>query len=130
MSPMSVPATSTPPAGTSRGSSHAHLVAEFTQVDPLLRRDADRLSGILVAAVGAAGLHALGPAMVRTDGSGGVGVALLLEGGHAALHTVPETDVILVDLLARISTDLEPAYRVLSRRLAHGPVHAEQLLRG
>jgi S-adenosylmethionine/arginine decarboxylase-like enzyme len=83
-----------------------------------------------VAAAGAAGLHALGAPLVRTSGAHGIDAMLLLEGGHAALHTVPDRAVILVDLLAPVRFDLVPAFDVLSRRLAPGEVRAERLVRG
>lgn len=111
-------------------SSHAHLVAEFSGVPDELLSDGVRLGGVLVAAAGAAGLHALGAPFVRTSGPHGVDAMLLLEGGHATLHTVPSRAVILVDLLAPVRYDLIPAFDVLTRRLAPGEVRAERLVRG
>ncbi len=111
-------------------STHAHLVAELSGVPDELLGDGVRLGGVLVAAAGAAGLHALGAPLVRTSGPHGVDAMLLLEGGHAALHTVPSRQVILVDLLAPVKYDLIPAFDVLTRRLAPGDVQAERLLRG
>jgi S-adenosylmethionine/arginine decarboxylase-like enzyme len=111
-------------------SSHAHLVAEFTGVADEWLGDGGRLGGLLVAAAGAAGLHALGAPLVRTAGPHGVDAMLLLEGGHAALHSVPERRVVLVDLLAPLRHDLVPAFDVLTRRLAMTDVRAERLLRG
>jgi S-adenosylmethionine/arginine decarboxylase-like enzyme len=67
---------------------------------------------------------------VRTRGAKGIDAMLLLEGGHATLHTVPERAVVLVDLLAPVAFDLVPAFDVLTRRLAPGDVRAERLLRG
>ncbi len=110
--------------------SHAHLVAEFTAVPDELLGDGVRLGGVLVAAAGAAGLHALGAPLVRTSGPHGVDAMLLLEGGHAALHTIPSRAVILVDLLAPVRYDLIPAFDVLTRRLTPGEVRAERLSRG
>jgi len=117
-------------ARESASSSHAHLVAEFTGVALEWLGDGARLGGLLVAAAGAAGLHALGAPFVRTSGAHGVDAMLLLEGGHAALHAVPARRVVLVDLLAPIQHDLVPAFDVLSRRLAITAVHAQRLLRG
>jgi S-adenosylmethionine/arginine decarboxylase-like enzyme len=110
-------------------SSHAHLVAEFTGVAEEWLEDGGRLGGLLVAAAGAAGLHALAAPFVRTSGAHGVDAMLLLEGGHAALHSIPARRVVLVDLLAPLRHDLVPAFDVLSRRLATD-VRAERLLRG
>jgi S-adenosylmethionine/arginine decarboxylase-like enzyme len=119
-----------PSVRESVSSSHAHLVAEFHDVPEELLGDASRLGGVLVAAAGAAGLHTLGAPMVRTRAPHGVDAMLLLEGGHAALHTHPERSVILVDLLAPVRFDLVRAFDVLSRRLLPGEVRAERLLRG
>ena len=119
-----------PSVRESVSSSHAHLVAEFTGVPDELLGDATRLGGVLVAAASAAGLHALGAPFVRTSGPHGVDAMLLLEGGHAALHTVPSRSVILVDLLAPVRFDLIPAFDVLARRLVPAEVRAERLVRG
>ncbi len=105
-------------------------MAEFAGVPDALLADASRLGGVLIAAASAAGLHALGAPLVRTSGAHGIDAMLLLEGGHAALHTVPERAVILVDLLAPVRFDLVPAFDVLTRRLSAGDVRAERLVRG
>jgi S-adenosylmethionine/arginine decarboxylase-like enzyme len=110
--------------------SHAHLVAEFAGVATHWLDDGPRLGGLLVAAAGAAGLHALAAPFVRTSGAHGIDAMLLLEGGHAALHAVPSRQLVLVDLLASLDHDLVPAYDVLARRLACDDVRAERLLRG
>lgn len=110
--------------------SHAHLVAEFADVPEGWLDDGPRLGGLLVAAAGAAGLHALGAPFVRTAGVHGVDAMLLLEGGHAALHALRRRRAVLVDLLAPAEHDLSRAYDVLARRLAGSTVQAEQLLRG
>ncbi len=119
-----------PSVRASSTSSHAHLVAEFRGVDQEWLADGSRLGGLLVAAAGAAGLHALGAPLVRTSGVHGVDAMLLLEGGHAALHALGAQRVVLVDLLAPLPHDLEPAFEVLSRRLSRRDVRAERLLRG
>jgi S-adenosylmethionine decarboxylase len=111
-------------------SSHAHLVAEFTGVAAEWLDDATRLGGLLVAAAGAAGLHALAAPFVRTSGTHGTDAMLLLEGGHATLHALPARRLVLVDLLAPVRHDLVPAFDVLSRRLRCDAVRAERLLRG
>ena len=110
--------------------SHAHLVAEFADVPDAWLDDGSRLGGLLVAAAGAAGLHALGAPFVRTTGVHGVDAMLLLEGGHATLHALKRRRAVLVDLLAPVEHDLSRAYDVLARRLAGATVHAERLLRG
>jgi S-adenosylmethionine/arginine decarboxylase-like enzyme len=117
-------------ARESATSSHAHLVAEFTGVADEWLEDGSRLGGLLVAAAGAAGLHALAAPFVRASGAHGVDAMLLLEGGHATLHAVRRRRLVLVDLLAPVAHDLVPAFDVLSRRLANTDVRAERLLRG
>jgi S-adenosylmethionine/arginine decarboxylase-like enzyme len=110
--------------------SHAHLVAEFTRVADDWFEDGARLGGLLVAAAGAAGLHALAPPFVRTSGAQGIDALLLLEGGHATLHAVSARRLVLVDLLAPVAHDVMPAFDVLARRLACDDIRAERLLRG
>jgi S-adenosylmethionine/arginine decarboxylase-like enzyme len=110
--------------------SHTHLVAEFTAVPDAWLDDGPRLGGLLVAAAGAAGLHALGAPVVRTAGGQGVDAMLLLDGGHVALHAIRRRQAVLVDLLAPVEHDLTRAFDVLARRLAGCAVQAEQLRRG
>lgn len=105
-------------------------MAEFAGVPDALLRDGARLGGVLIASASAAGLHALGAPQVRTSGAYAIDAILLLEGGHAALHTLPERAVILVDVLAPVQFDLAPALEVFTRRLAFGDVRAERLVRG
>ena len=121
------------PSGTARGASPtggvAHLVAELTGVADACLRDSALLGGLLIAAAGAAGLHALTSPLLRVSDSRGVDGLLMLDGGHVAVHAQAERGVLLIDLLAPEPTDLTRALDVFTRRLAPAAVSAERLIR-
>ena len=106
-----------------------HLVAELSGVAEGCLRDSRLLGGLLIAAAGAAGLHAVTSPVLRTTDSRGVDGFLLLDGGHASLHAHAEQGTLLVDLLAPEPTDLVRALDVFTRRLAPAAVSAERLVR-
>jgi len=106
-----------------------HLLAEFTGVSPAALRDAALLGGVLIAAVGAAGLHTVARPVLRVDDTRGADALLLLEGGHAALHAYVPQQMLLVDLLGPEPAQLATALEVLTRRLKPVAVSAERLVR-
>jgi S-adenosylmethionine decarboxylase len=81
-------------------------------------RDAALLSGLLIAAAGAAGLSAVGAPLVRTAPSGGVSAVLLLDPCHVSIHSLPERGLALVDVFARDESGAAKALDVFVRRLA------------
>jgi hypothetical protein len=91
--------------------------------------DAALLGGLLIAAAGAAGLHAASPPLLRCDTLRGVDALLLLEGGHASLHAEAHRRTLLVDLLVPEPAELARALAVFTRRLAPTAVAAERVIR-
>ena len=94
-----------------------HDAADFCGVPSSLLRDQASLSGLLIAAAGAAGLSTVEPPIVRLLPRGGLVIVLLLDLGHVALHTLPDEGVLAVDLLVRASKDARQAIDVVTRRL-------------
>jgi S-adenosylmethionine/arginine decarboxylase-like enzyme len=105
-----------------------HLVAELAGVPAARLTDVTLLGGLLIAAAGAAGLHAVAAPLLRADPRG-VDALLLLEGGHLALHAHAGRRTLLVDILAPGPAELARALDVLTRRLAPAAVAAERLVR-
>lgn len=96
----------------------AHVCADLTGVSSGPLRDAALLSGLLIAAAGAAGLNASGAPIVRTSPSGEVSAVLLLDPGHASVHSLPQRGLALVDVIAHDSSGAAKALDVFVRRLA------------
>lgn len=107
-----------------------HVSADLTGISSGSLRDAALLSGLLIAAAGAAGLIATGAPIVRTAQSGGVSAVLLLEPCHVSIHSLPERGLALVDVLAPDSTGAEKALDVFVRRLNPGTVISATRMRG
>ena len=107
-----------------------HLLADFIGVPSARAADAALLSGLLVAASGAAGLSASGTPAVHLLPSGSVTALLLLDGGHVALHTQPARGIVLLDVLAPSGIDCHKAADVLERRLAPTTVRRSACGRG
>jgi len=106
-----------------------HLIAELTGIAPAQLHDAALLGGLLIAAAGAAGLHAAAAPLLRSDPLRGVDALLLLEGGHATLHAEAHRRTLLLDLLVPEPAELARALDVFTRRLAPTAVSAERLIR-
>lgn len=95
-------------------------------------RDVPLISGLLVAAAGAAGLSADGSPTVRLRGSEGITAILLLsaEGCHFAAHTFPARKLLLLDLLVPAARNTDKAFAVFVRRLAAKDVRTSRVDRG
>ena len=106
-----------------------HLVAELTGVAESCLRDSALLGGLLIAAAGAAGLHAFASPLLRTSATRGVDGLMLLDGGHAAVHAQATRGRLLIDLLAPNPAELSRALDVFTRRLAPVAVSAETIVR-
>ena len=94
-----------------------HDAADFRGVPASLLRDQASLSGLLIAAAGAAGLTTVEPPLVRSLPRGGLVILLVLDLGHVALHTLPDEGVLVLDLLVRATKDARKAIDVVTRRL-------------
>ncbi|HET7585401.1 MAG TPA: S-adenosylmethionine decarboxylase [Gemmatimonadaceae bacterium] len=108
----------------------SHVTADFRGVAQPSLRDASLVSGLLIAAAGAAGFAPLGAPVVRQLPSGGVAAVLVLDGCHIAVHTFPERDLLLLDVLAPATHTLRTAVEVFVRRLAPHDVRTETRERG
>ncbi|MEO5818439.1 MAG: S-adenosylmethionine decarboxylase [Gemmatimonadaceae bacterium] len=114
-------------------SDNHHLVyasADLAGVGTGALRDAALLSGLLIAAAGAAGLSAVGAPLVRTAPSGGVSAVLLLDPCHVSIHSLPERGLALVDVFARDESGAAKALDVFVRRLAPTGVTNDTRKRG
>ena len=107
-----------------------HLLADFVGVPAPQLADRALVGGLLIAAASAAGLSAHGAPVMRTLPHDGVAGLFLLEGCHIAVHTFPDEELLLLDVLARTGQDPRRAVDVFARRLAPRHVHTEQRARG
>jgi len=96
-----------------------HRTADFTGVAAALLRDQAVVSGLLVAAAGAAGLSAEGSPAVRERGAHGVSAVLLLsaDGCHMAAHAFPKQGLLLLDILVPSERATDKAIDVFTRKL-------------
>ena len=108
----------------------AHISADLAGVGSGALRDAALLSGLLIAAAGAAGLSAVGKPIVRTSPSGSVSAVLLLDPCHVSIHSLPERGLALVDVFARDESGAAKALDVFVRRLAPTGVTSDTRNRG
>jgi S-adenosylmethionine/arginine decarboxylase-like enzyme len=109
-----------------------HRTADFSGVPASLLRDSAAIGGLLVAAAGAAGLNTSAPSVVRVRGGEGVTAALWLgaDGGHMIVHTFPDTETLLLDLLVPEAHETEKAIDVFDRRLGARSVRKARAPRG
>lgn len=108
----------------------AHVSADLIGVRSGALRDVALLSGLLIAAAGAAGLNAIGAPVVHHAPSGAIAAVLLLDPCHVSIHSLPERELALVDVLARDAAAAEKALDVFVRRLAPTTVQSVTRTRG
>lgn len=108
----------------------AHVSADLLGVRSGPLRDAALLSGLLIAAAGAAGLNAIGAPIVHQAPSGAIAAVLLLDLCHVSVHSLPERELALVDVLARDAAAAEKALDVFVRRLTPTSVVTSTRARG
>jgi S-adenosylmethionine/arginine decarboxylase-like enzyme len=111
-------------------SAYTHLSADFLGVDAARLRDASLLSGLLIAAAGAAGFPGIGTPVVRQLPNDAVTCALLLEGSQTTVLTDPKLGLLLLDVIAPATHEPRKALDVFTRRLAAREVRSEQRARG
>jgi S-adenosylmethionine decarboxylase len=107
-----------------------HVSANLSGVASGPLRDAPLLSGLLIAAAGAAGLTAVGAPLVRVAPAGGVSAVLLLDPCHVSIHSFPDRGLALVDVLARDAAGANKALDVFVRRLTPTAVGSDVRARG
>lgn len=107
-----------------------HLTADLSGVGSGALRDAPLLSGLLIAAAGAAGINAAGAPLVRSAPAGAVSAVLLLDPCHVSIHSLPDRGLALVDILARDPAGAAKALDVFVRRLGPASVTSDVRQRG
>ncbi len=118
-----------PDGGRARGA-FTHATADLRGVAAASLRDASLVSGLLIAAAGAAGFATIGAPVVRQLPSGGLAAVLVLDGCHITVHTAPRRDLMLLDVLVPATHNARTAVDVFVRRLAPRDVHTETRERG
>jgi S-adenosylmethionine decarboxylase len=107
-----------------------HVAADFVGVPFSQLTDAAMLSGLLIASAGAAGFTAIGAPVVHKLPSDGVAAVLLLDSCHVTVHTFPERELLLLDILALATHEPRKALDVFARRLTARTVRSEVRDRG
>ncbi len=93
-----------------------HRIAHFRGVASPIVRDGGALAGLVLSAAGAAGLTSIEAPIVRALPRDGLAVVLLLDLGHIAVHTIPDREIAVVDLLVAAGRDPRTAVDVFARK--------------
>jgi S-adenosylmethionine/arginine decarboxylase-like enzyme len=109
---------------------YSHLFADFVDVPAASLGDSALISGLLIAAAGAAGFSPIGAPIVRQLPNGGVTGFLLLDGCHVAVHTFPHQSLLLLDVLSRETQDPRKALDAFARRVAAREIRSDVRTRG
>jgi S-adenosylmethionine decarboxylase len=117
-------------ASTTGSGAFTHVIADLTGVEGAALRDASSLTGLLIAAASAAGFSIIGAPVVRSLPDGGVAAMLFLDACHITLRTLPEREILLLDILAPATRDAQKALDVFTRRLAPKELRSEVRSRG
>jgi S-adenosylmethionine decarboxylase len=107
-----------------------HITADFIGASVLQLTDHPLISGMLVSAAGAAGMKASGSPSVKVHPQGGLSVFLPVDGCHMSIHTFPEQELAIVDIIAAPPHDPQRALDVMTRRLTARTVRVERRIRG
>ncbi|MGI8496671.1 MAG: S-adenosylmethionine decarboxylase [Gemmatimonadaceae bacterium] len=111
-------------------SAYTHLIADCLGVAAAQLRDTGLLTGLLIAGAGAAGFATVGAPVVRKLPNDSIAAVLLLEGCHIAVHTFPERELLLLDVLAPATHDARKVVDVFARRLTAREIRSESHSRG
>ena len=103
-------------------------MADFTGVPVEQASDTAFLTGLLIAAAGAAGYPTTGAPVAR-HGGGAHSIVLFLDGCHLSVHAHPGRGLVLVDILADARIDPKKALTVFTRKLRASAVHTQDLAR-
>jgi len=107
-----------------------HLVADFIGVSREPLADQALLTGLLIAAAGAAGYPTTGAPVTRRLGTDGISVVLFLDGCHMSVHALPSRGVLLLDVLADAHIDARKALAVFTRKIRAVEVRTAERARG
>lgn len=108
----------------------SHLCADFIGALPVQLGDTSLISGLLVAAAGAAGITTIGAPVVRKLPGDAISVVLLVNDGHMTVHTFPPRHLLLLDILSATPHDTKKALDVFKRRLTASEVRSDIRSRG
>jgi len=108
----------------------AHVSADLNGVGSGALRDSGLLSGLLIAAAGAAGMSAVAAPLAHVAPDGSVSAILLIEPCHLSVHSFPSQGLVLIDVMARDEQSAAKALDVFVRRLAPKSVAQDSRLRG
>jgi S-adenosylmethionine/arginine decarboxylase-like enzyme len=109
---------------------YVHILADFVGVPPAQLSDRALMSGLLIAAASAAGMNVNGIPTVRDRKSGGLSAVLVHDDCHITAQSVPERELLLVDVLAPKLVDGRRALDVFARRLTAREMHSHSHERG
>ena len=115
---------------TDKHTTLAHVSADLSGIGSGALRDSALLSGLLIAAAGAAGLSAVGTPIVQVAPNGSVSAMLFVDQCHLSVHSFPPAGLVLVDVMARDEASAAKALDVFVRRLAPAAVASESRIRG
>ena len=107
-----------------------HVTADLAGIGSGPLRDAGLLSGLLIAAAGAAGLNPQGAPHIRVAPTGAVSALLFLDPCHVSIHSLPDRGLALVDVLTRDAAGAAKALDVFVRRLCPSAVTSDARTRG
>jgi S-adenosylmethionine/arginine decarboxylase-like enzyme len=91
-------------------------VADFRGVQVPAVRDGAAMAGLMLSAAGAAGFTTIESPIVRELPRDGLALVLLLDVGHLTVHTFPDREIVVVDLLVAGGRDPQKAVDVFSRK--------------
>lgn len=110
--------------------SFSHLSADFVGALPSQLGDTSLISGLLIAAAGAAGFTAIGAPVLRKLPGDALSVVLMLDDCHMTAHAFPSRQLLLLDILTLAAHDSQKALDVFTRRLSAREVRCEKRARG
>ena len=93
-----------------------HRVADFRGVTSPALRDGAALAGLALSAAGAAGLSTNESPIVRELPRDGLALTLFLDLGHITVHTLPDRETVVLDLLVAAGRDPQKAVDVFARK--------------
>lgn len=117
-------------AASAGSGAFTHVIADLAGVQAPALRDTSALTGLLIAAASAAGFSIIGAPVVRQLPDGGVAAVLFLDACHITLRTLPDREMLLLDILAPATRDLQKALDVFVRRLVPKEIRSEARSRG
>ncbi|HLV25879.1 MAG TPA: S-adenosylmethionine decarboxylase [Gemmatimonadales bacterium] len=114
----------------SRSALLVHTTADLHGIAGTQLRDSSLLSGLLIAASGAAGLSAVAAPAARQLPDEGIAAWMPLDSGWVAFRSFPDHELLVLDVVAPTTGETRKAVEVFARRLAARDVHTGSQPRG